>query len=441
MPSLSTAPTRLWLSSANFYPTYGGAQHRYRGYIPGLSARGLDVGILAGTAELHERTNVDIEAGWYDHEPGQWLPQAAIDGVTVNRMRLPDQGRSRLSTLYRGVNEVLSEPGQGPVVLQLLTGLKPEARIWLHRFKNRGAATVFSLSQYPNWHRKPWKRLFRQLGYRAVYNELDALVSNSPAIIEFLRSMGVTCRIEYIPNGVDMGRFYPSTSAEDISDVEQLRAELGIPSQARVIVSVGAIMARKGQDKLVKAWTRVLHNHPETHLLLIGPLADKKAGTRKSFGDRLETLIQASGRPSQVHRTGAVDDVERWLRASDICVLASNREGTPNSVLEAMATGLPCIVTPFRGQSDALGQAGEQFLCPERRPAALAEALGQLLANPGAAKALGERGRQFVLAHADQQDSLNRYSRLYADMAEISRQRVAAYPEHSMLLPDALESR
>ena len=78
---MNTEPrTRLWLTSPHFYPTYGGAQNRYRSYIRGLLERGLDVEIMTGTPQLEERSEADLDAGgdglelqqperWFD---GRW---------------------------------------------------------------------------------------------------------------------------------------------------------------------------------------------------------------------------------------------------------------------------------------------------------------------------------------------------------------------------------
>ena len=90
-------------------------------------------------------------------------------------------------------------------------------------------------------------------------------------------------------------------------------------------------------------------------------------------------LVANSGAADQVHFAGIVDDVENYLRAADISILASSREGTPNSVLEAMATGLPCVVTPYLGLSEGIGKPGEHYLLVEREEGAIAGALGDLL--------------------------------------------------------------
>ena len=191
-----------------------------------------------------------------------------------------------------------------------------------------------------------------------MYNAFDALVTNSEAIEQFLRNIGVTTRIEYIPNGVNLQRFHPVRSEQERQARQALRDRFGIPAHHKVIAVVGAIMPRKGPDIVLQAWRSILPQFPDTHVLFVGPRADTHDPKLKKFGDEIAELVATSGAAHQVHFAGIVDDVENYLRAADIFILASNREGTPNSVLEAMATGLPCLVTPYLGISAGIGRAG-----------------------------------------------------------------------------------
>jgi glycosyltransferase involved in cell wall biosynthesis len=200
----------LWLSSPHFYPTYGGAQNRYRKYIPGFVERGMDVRIMTGTPQIDERSESDLMENWYEANPGSWLPTSSLDGVPLHRIRLPDnKNYTRSKIYYNALAEMCQEPRDSRLVVQLLTNMRPNATPWLRQLKSNGAAILYSVSQYPKWPQKPVKRLFRHRGYRNVYNEFDALVTNSSAIKEFLLDIGVRTRIEYIPNGVDLNRFQP----------------------------------------------------------------------------------------------------------------------------------------------------------------------------------------------------------------------------------------
>ncbi len=416
--------TRLWLTSPHFYPTYGGAQNRYRSYIPGLLDRNLDVRIMTGTPQVQERSEADTDVDWYATAPGSWLPQSVLDGAALERIRLPDsKNRIRTQIYYDALLEVCQREAHGPTVVQLLTNMRPQALPWLRQLQNSGVATVYSVSQFPTWQQKPFKRIFRRLGYRKVYNAFDALVTNSEAIEQFLRDIGVTTRIEYIPNGVNLQRFHPVRSEQDQQARDALRKQFSIPAQHKVIAVVGAIMPRKGPDIVLQAWRQILPQFPDTHVLFVGPRADTHDPKLQKFGAEIADLVARSGAAQQVHFAGIVDDVDNYLRAADIFILASNREGTPNSVLEAMATGLPCLVTPYLGISAGIGRAGEHYQLVDRNHEAIATALTGLLHSGEARDALGTKGARFVVDNVDQQHSLDRYAALYEELAAAAAQQ------------------
>ena len=379
---------------------------------------------MTGTPQIEERSERDVDSSWYDAAPGTWLPASTLDGAPLERIRLPDsKKRSRTQIYYDGVVEVCRRPHPGPQVVQMLTNMRPNALPWLRQLKNDGSAIMYSVSQYPTWPQKPIKRLFRGRGYRKVFNEFDALVTNSETIEGFLRDIGVTTRVEYIPNGVNLQRFHPVQTEDEAAARQAMRARFGIPEDAKVIAMVGAVQPRKSPDQVIRAWRLLLEQHPDLHLLFVGPRADTHDPKLQEFGQEIKTLIDESPAPGQVHFAGIVDNVQDYLRAADLFVLASKREGTPNSVLEAMATGLPALVTPYIGISAGIGTAGEHYQLVERKPEAIAEAFRGLLADPEGARALAERGRNFVLEKADQQKSLDRYAALYEELAAMALKR------------------
>jgi glycosyltransferase involved in cell wall biosynthesis len=389
-----------------------------------LLARNLDVRIMTGTPQIEERSEADSDIDWYQAAPGSWLPPSTLDGAPLERIRLPDsKNRVRTQIYYDALLEVCQRESQGPVVAQLLTNMRPKAMPWLRQLQTRGVATVYSVSQFPTWHQKPAKRIFRRRGYRQVYNAFDALVTNSEAIELFLRNIGVTTRIEYIPNGVNLRRFHPIRSTQEEQARDALRARFAIPAQHKVIAVVGAIMPRKGPDIVLQAWQEILPQYPDTHVLFVGPRADTHDPKLRKFGAEVAALVAGSGAPQQVHFAGIVNDVENYLRAADLFILASNREGTPNSVLEAMATGLPCLVTPYLGISAGIGQAGEHYQLVERNPGAIAAAFTRLLQSEGLRSEFGSRGQRYVAENVDQERSLDRYAALYEELAAAAAQR------------------
>ncbi len=379
---------------------------------------------MTGTPQIQERSGADTKIDWYDAAPGSWLPQTILDGAPLERIRLPDsKNRVRTQIYYNALLEVCQRPSEVPMVAQLLTNMRPQALPWLHKLNNSGVATVYSVSQFPTWQQKPIKRIFRRSGYRQVYNAFDALVTNSESIEQFLRGIGVSTRIEYIPNGVNLQRFHPIRSEHERKARQALRERFGIPTHHQVIAVVGAIMPRKGPDKVLQAWRQILPQFPDTHVLFVGPRADTHDPKLRKFGLEIADLVATSRASHQVHFADIVDDVESYLRAADMFILASSREGTPNSVLEAMATGLPCVVTPYLGLSEGIGQPGEHYQLVDRNPMDIAAALTGLLQNVDLRNALGAKGQRYVVDNVDQQHSLDRYAALYEELAAAAARR------------------
>jgi glycosyltransferase involved in cell wall biosynthesis len=182
-------------------------------------------------------------------------------------------------------------------------------------------------------------------------------------------------------------------------------------------------MPRKGSDIVLQAWRQILPKFPNTHLLFVGPRADTHNPELKKFGSEIAELVATSGAAGQVHFAGIVNDVENYLRAADLFILASNREGTPNSVLEAMATGLPCLVTPYLGISAGIGQAGEHYQLVERNDEAIAAAFIQLLQSESLRSEFGNRGERYVVNNVNQERSLDLYAELYEELAAAASRR------------------
>jgi len=226
--------------------------------------------------------------------------------------------------------------------------------------------------------------------------------------------LGIKTPVEIIPNGVDLKRFRPQ---QNPAKSQSLRQRFGIGADDCMIISIGGIMPRKGSDLLVEAWARLAPDHPGLHLVLVGPRKDLEQPGLKQFGRKLENRIQTSGAAERVHFTGLSDEVEALLRASDIFVLPSEREGMPNSVLEAMASRVPVVITPFKGLSEDLGEAGTHYLLSERTPAALTSSLQRLLDDTELRQQLAHQGYHWVTRTMSLDKSLDRYAAMYHRMA------------------------
>ena len=192
-----------------------------------------------------------------------------------------------------------------------------------------------------------------------AFRALPNVVACSCALAGLLRAQGIDAAV--IPNGVDLEKFQPAAAAER----SRLRAKLGLPPGARVGVSVGALSARKDPLTVVNAIRSIDDASLVIAFLGQGPL---EADCRR-----------LAGGDSRVRFVGQLADVTPWLRAADFLVSASHAEGLPNAVLEAIACGLPVVLSdiePHRELLDPVPTAGFAF------PVGDEQALARAMARP-----------------------------------------------------------
>lgn len=205
-------------------------------------------------------------------------------------------------------------------------------------------------------------------------------------------------RTSFIPNGI------PPAGASAGADV---RAELGIPRQARVIGSVGSLYPVKAFDVLLRATALLRDEWSDIQLMIAGVGPEQSA---------LEELTQALGLGGSVWFLGHRTDIRDVLDALDIAVCCSDSEGCPLSVIEYMQVGLPVVATTVGGIPDLIEPGKHGLLVPPRDPPALAGALAELLREPERARSMGARARERQRAEFDIDVLIRRLEDLYKEL-------------------------
>jgi teichuronic acid biosynthesis glycosyltransferase TuaC len=189
-----------------------------------------------------------------------------------------------------------------------------------------------------------------------------ALGVSRPMVSALVRLGARPDRAALLPNGVDRGLFRPRDRAE-------ARRALGLPEHGKIVTFVGLLVPEKGVMDLCAAFDRLRAEAGAVHLVLIGdgPLREELART----ATRSKSLIVAGSKP--------LPQVALHLAASDVLALPSHREGTPNVVLEALASGRPVVATRVGGIPDVVEHGKTGLLVDPRDPESLARALGEAL--------------------------------------------------------------
>jgi glycosyltransferase involved in cell wall biosynthesis len=204
--------------------------------------------------------------------------------------------------------------------------------------------------------------------------------------------------VVFIPNGVDAARFpFPR-------DPGRARAQLGLPAGPPMIAFTGKIIPRKNVEDLY--W--LAREIPNLHVLLLGN------DQEEYYGDRYHREIRAAYPDVllRVHATGEVpmERVPTYLEAADIFVFPSRLEGMPNSILEALAAGLPVVAADTAPHREILPE-GMGLLYTDR--ARLKADVDRLIADPALARSMGDSGRKYAVDRFSMDAAAQRYLELY----------------------------
>jgi glycosyltransferase involved in cell wall biosynthesis len=216
--------------------------------------------------------------------------------------------------------------------------------------------------------------------WRSARRALDLVITETPLDASTIAMSGQApaARIRVVVHGVDTELFSPGPSA--------LRAELGVTSDAVLVGCVGRLERQKRQDRLIMALPVLLSLGVHTELVIVG--------TGPLLGE-LKSLSGRCGVDDRVHFLGERDDVPNVLRALDVFALASDFEGLPLAILEAMAAGVAVVATRVGGVETAVRDGVNGRIVAANDPNGLVTALMHTLEERSA---LGRAAREIALS-------------------------------------------
>jgi phosphatidylinositol alpha-1,6-mannosyltransferase len=351
----------------DFGPRAGGIET----FVIGLIER-----LPPGSVTVYTSQQGDTKA--YDQN---WLDQF---GVKVVR----DKSKILLPTprVARAIKELISKQ---KIEVAFFGAAAPLA-LMAQSLRKAGARRIVSLTHgHEVWWAKVWpfKWAMRYIG-----NHVDHLTYlgdfTHKEIARSLSADAASAMVKIAP-GIDVAHFAPQSSAVE------LRQSLGLANK-KVIVSVGRLVHRKGQDSLITALPQILQHHSDAHVLLIG------AGPHKKH---LEDLVEKFSVQDAVTFIGRIQyaDLPRYISVGDIFAMPSRSrlaglevEGLGIVYLEASACGLPVIAGKSGGAPDAVLEGETGITVDGRDPAAIAKAVKFLFDDPIRAKEMGQRGREWI---------------------------------------------
>jgi glycosyltransferase involved in cell wall biosynthesis len=249
--------------------------------------------------------------------------------------------------------------------------------------------------------------IYRSKKHRLAYRAMGFLYDQVQAVSEEVRGYCIRqdrldpAKVVTVYNGVELDRLERAAGA----DLGALTKPL--EGASHVVVSVGNIRRIKGFDVLIAAARLVCRELPRTLFIIAGSPMD--AACFQSLRERVEE----NGLHRNVYFAGPVREVAALLKRADVFCLLSRSEGLPNALLEAMACGLPSVVTRVGGNAEVTEDGRSAFLVPVDDATTAARRILELLRDRELAGRMGSVGRQIVEARFNAASMVDRLVNLY----------------------------
>lgn len=248
-----------------------------------------------------------------------------------------------------------------------------------------------------------WKAGWQLWLDRRLISRTDRLVGNSQAVVDFYRELGVPAeKLSCIPNGIDL-----SSAAISNEDRILLRHEMKVPPDAFVAGYIGRLARQKRVEDLIWAVETLRQIRTRLHLVLIGTGPER---------EKLEEFARNVNCSEQAHFLGHREDAVRFLNGFDVFCLASSFEGMSNSVMEAMAAGLPVIASDIAANRELVVHNETGFLCKLGDAVGFMQYLRRLIDEPGLGERLGAAGRERIRTLFSIQNMIDGYAELYRQL-------------------------
>lgn len=244
------------------------------------------------------------------------------------------------------------------------------------------------------------------LAYRVVNKMSDRVLAVSEEVKRFCVDADriKPDKVSVVYNGVDLKHIAAENSPVDsFADADWAKA-------SHIVTCVANIRRVKGIDVLIRTAQRVCRELPNVVFVVAGSLYER------DYSEEMQAMIRSLGLEKNIKLLGFVGDPLPLLKMSDAFCLLSRSEGFSNALLEAMACGVPAVVTRVGGNPEAITDGEDGFLVPIGDDAAASERLLTLLRDPVRRAQIGERGRNSVQRRFSAEVMIRKLIGVYRDM-------------------------
>jgi phosphatidylinositol alpha-1,6-mannosyltransferase len=349
----------------------------------GPRAGGIETFVI-GLIERLPRSRVIVYASAQNNSESydrKWLEDFGVEVIRDKaKILLPTPGVAYC------VNDLVRERGISTVFF----GAAAPLGLLSGGLRRAGAQHIVALTHgHEVWWSKVWPFTILMKSISRHINHLTYLGEYTRSAIARSVTEKAAANMVKIAPGIDTDHFSPQ-------DASELRRELGLTNK-KVIVSVGRLVHRKGQDVLIEAMPAIIKAVPDAHILMIGE------GPYRGY---LENRVKALGIQERVTFIGRIQYAElpRYICVGDVFVMPSRSrlaglevEGLGIVYLEASACGLPVIAGNSGGAPDAVLEGKTGLVVEGTNKSAVATAVVELLLDADRSKAMGVAGRQWII--------------------------------------------
>jgi phosphatidylinositol alpha-1,6-mannosyltransferase len=352
----------------DFGPRAGGIET----FVMGLIERAPKGSIIVYTSSQGDTTAYDKE----------WLRDFGVEVIRDRSKILLPSPR-----VIRSVKKVIARDS----IKQVFFGAAAPLGVMARTLRKKGVVNIVALTHgHEVWWAKLWPFSSAISFIGKNVDHLTYLGDFTKNEISKALSPKAKSKLIKIAPGIDTDHFAPDPTSV------QLRRDLGLADK-KVIVSVGRLVHRKGQDILIQSMPAVLTEHPTAHVLMVGEGPYRKDLTKMVSELNLSDAVTFIGRIQY-------KELPRYICAGDIFVMPSRSrlaglevEGLGIVYLEASSCALPVIAGRSGGAPDAVDEGVTGFSVEGTSPSEVSKAIIKLFDDPIKAKAMGESGRSWII--------------------------------------------